>query len=225
MQKILLVEDEPSIADTLLFALKKESFESLHVSTISEAKNSLSKEKFNAIILDVGLPDGSGFDFCKEIRKESNIPILFLTARDDEIDRIVGLEIGADDYVTKPFSPREVTARIKAILRRSSLQTETETQNVHPLFNINHNKRLISFKGSQIELSRYEFGILEMLIRRPGFVFSRQQIMETVWEEPDMSLERTVDTHVKTIRSKIKEIDDSEEYIITHRGIGYSLKE
>lgn len=224
-KRILIVEDEPSIADTLTFSLESEGFEPIRVATLAGARQALSSSEFSAIVLDVGLPDGSGFDFLKELRKSHKTPVLFLTARDGEIDRVVGLEIGADDYVTKPFSPREVSARLRAIFRRVE-DSQQEPQQAPPTdFEIDRQKRRILFKGQALELSRYEFGILNLLLSRPGQVYSRQQIMEHVWEEPDMSLERTVDTHIKTIRGKIKAIESGSEVLVTHRGIGYSIKD
>jgi two-component system catabolic regulation response regulator CreB len=224
-KQILIVEDEPSIADTIVYALETEGFAPTRVATLAEARVALHKTCYSAIVLDVGLPDGNGFEFCKDLRKTSQTPVLFLTARNDEIDRIVGLEIGADDYVTKPFSPREVTARLKAIFRRveapAALGCELQQQG----FQVDEGKRQIHFRGQQLELSRYEFGILSLLLTRPGQVYSRQQIMEKVWEEPDMSLKRTVDTHMKTLRGKLKAIAPDEDVLITHRGVGYSIKE
>lgn len=221
-KKILVVEDEPGIADTLTYTLDKEGFDSKRVATIADAKETLRIDNFSAIVLDVGLPDGSGFDFCREIRKSNDIPVLFLTARSDEIDKIVGLEIGADDYVTKPFSPREVVARLNAILRRLQ-KTKIATESASS-FVVDSDKYKISYKSQNLDLSRYEFGILSLLLERKGQVYSRQQIMEKVWESPDMSLERTVDTHIKTIRAKLKKLSEK-ELLITHRGLGYSVKE
>jgi len=223
MNNILIVEDESSIAENLILVCDKENWKNFRVSTILEATKKFNEDVFNFIILDVGLPDGSGFDFCREIRKKSNIPVLFLTARDDEVDKVVGLEIGADDYMTKPFSPREVIARVKAILRRSQVYSK-DLSTPSKEFEIDSLKRTITFMGKILELSRYEFGILELLAKRPGQVFSRTQIMQQVWEEPDMSLERTVDAHVKSIQAKLKDIIET-EYLITHRGVGYSLKD
>ncbi len=221
-KKILVVEDERSIADTLIYTLEKEGFDPTRVPTISGAREAIGSSEFAAIILDVGLPDGNGFEFCKELRRNSNTPVIFLTARNDEIDKVVGLEIGGDDYVTKPFSPREVTARLNAILRRVSAPRKSS---LGAGFQVDTEKRRITFNDVSLKLSRYEYGILELLLNRPGQVYSRQQIMEHVWETPDMSLERTVDTHVKTIRSKLKDIEPKDEILITHRGIGYSVKD
>lgn len=222
-QEILIVEDEPSIADTLVFAIKNNGMTPTRVATLTEARQCLSENCYAAIILDVGLPDGSGFDFCKEIRQTLQTPVLFLTARSDEIDRVVGLEIGADDYITKPFSPRELVARVKAILRRTQDTSPQASPSAPQLFSIDKNKRQVSFKNQNLELSRYEYGTLELLLSQSERVFSRQQIMDHVWESPDMSLERTVDTHIKTIRQKLKKLD-GDALLITHRGVGYSIK-
>ncbi len=221
-QTILVIEDEPSIADTLIYTLEKEGFEPTRVATLLEARELLTVRSYSAIVLDVGLPDGNGFEFLKEIRRAHSTPVLFLTARSDEVDRIVGLEIGADDYITKPFSPREVSARVKAILRRTGLHpAEVASRSA---FIVEEDKRTIRYRDSVLELSRYEYGILSLLLKRPGQVYSRQQIMDHVWPSPDMSLERTVDTHIKTIRNKLKQIADG-DILITHRGVGYSIKD
>lgn len=225
--KILLFEDERNIAETLIYALKTEGFDPVHVTTGAEGLSRLSKEDFQLVILDIGLPDISGFEVCKRIRQFSSIPIFFLTARNSEIDKILGLEIGADDYITKPFSPREVTTRVKAIFRRiEHTQTEgkTETRFSRGPFQVDAVKFQITLNGKALELTRYEFGLLQTLLKAPGRVYSRAQLMEIVWDSPDMSLERTIDTHVKALRVKLREFD-AREFIVTHRGIGYSFDE
>ena len=227
--KILLLEDEPAIADTVIFALQKENFECVHASTITEAWDLVEKEQIDFAILDIGLPDGNGVDFCRELRNKGNtIPIIFLTARDEEIDRIVGLEVGGDDYLTKPFSPRELVTRVKVIQRRlnsySSIPKETpQVPTLNGEFQIDKDKHIVYFSSSELKLTRNEYGLLVFLIENSTKVFTRQQLMEAVWEEPASSLERTVDAHIKSIRKKISEIDSSKDYIITHRGFGYSL--
>lgn len=225
-KKILLVEDEPSIIDTVSYALSTEGFEPLVCKTAQEALSALSLHSPALGILDVGLPDMSGFDLCRQIRQSSLLPILFLTARSDEVDRVVGLEIGADDYMVKPFSPRELVARVRAILRRSSAPTESKEKTAisSSAFSIDEERVAISFKGSPLDLSRLEYKLLCVLIRNPGRVYSRDELMDRAWEEPDMSLARTVDTHIKTIRGKLRAIDPNADPIITHRGFGYSLK-
>lgn len=218
---ILIAEDESGIADSLIYALKTEGFASTWVQTGKDALSIVADKKCDFVILDIGLPDMSSFDVLKKIRQSSKIPVLCLTARSDEIDRILGLELGADDYVSKPFSPREVTARIKAVFRR----TESSDKNTDSPFQIDMNKRQITYFGKKLSLSRYEFDILVLFANRPGWIFERQKIMDLVWLEPDDSFDRTVDAHIKMLRAKLKAVNPDVDPIETHRGIGYSLKD
>jgi two-component system, OmpR family, catabolic regulation response regulator CreB len=227
MTHVLIIEDEPAIADTLIYACHEAGIQTTHHLLGHEAladlqKNNAQKNSFDCVLLDVGLPDMTGFDVCKQIRIFSNIPILFLTARNHEIDRIVGLEIGADDYVTKPFSPREVVARIKAILRRGAIQLKAQTQH-NQAFIVDDMANRIQYRNQFLVLTRYEFLLLKTLIKQPNRVFSRDQLMDLVWVNAEETLERTVDAHIKTLRAKLREIDAVSEAIITHRGMGYSL--
>jgi two-component system catabolic regulation response regulator CreB len=183
----------------------------------------LSDSSVDLIVLDIGLPDINGFDLLREIRKTRMTPIILLTARTAEIDRILGLEIGADDYVAKPFSPRELAARVKAVLRRSPGLVSAGTSKA--AFVVNTSKRTITFFGSGLELSKYEFDILKQLVERRGHVFSREQLMDLVWEQPETSLDRTVDAHIKNIRAKLRVVRPDLEPIVTHRGAGYSLRD
>ncbi len=227
---ILIVDDEPAIADTLAYALKGEGFASAHCALGGEALARLAPERaagFDLVVLDVGLPDMSGFDVCRQLRRHSDIPVLFLTARADEVDRIVGLELGGDDYVAKPFSPREVVSRIRAILRRLRPETRQPAVIDNPpenggRFAIDRAGLRIAFHGRWLDLTRYEYLLLALLLERPGRILSRPQIMEAVWQDGGESLERTVDTHIKTLRGKLRAVRD-EEVIHTHRGLGYSL--
>ena len=204
-KQILVVEDDPKIAETLIHVLNEQGFEATRVATILEAREVLKLNSFLAIVLDVGLPDGNGFEFCKELRKTNEIPILFLTSISDEVDKIVGLEIGADDYVTKPFSPREVSARLKAIIKRVK-EPIPVNQNIQ--FKVDEEKKRITYKGQLIETRPIEYEILKLLIKRPGRVFSRDEIIDYCWpDNPNMDSNRTVDTHIKTIRKKIGDID------------------
>jgi len=224
IQNVLVVEDEVGIAENITYALKTEGYDVVWCSTAEKAREQQLLNDFNLIIMDIGLPDGNGFDFCKEIRRTSTIPIIFLTARSSEIDRVVGLEIGADDYVVKPFSPRELCARVRAVLRRSVPSiSESETKPVQ--FDVNSERHEIRYHGTSLDLSRYEYRLLELFIQQPGRVFTRDQLMDQVWEEPEASLDRTVDTHIKMLRAKLKKITPEFDPIKTHRGIGYSLKE
>lgn len=223
---ILLVEDEPSIADNILFALKTEGFEPVWCATGAQALERFGRETFSLVILDVGLPDMNGFDLCRQVRAASTVPIVFVTARKDEIDRVVGLEIGADDYVVKPFSPRELTARIRAILRRTESHGGSPAAGpLPPMFAIDDERCEIRYHGEPLALSRYEFRLLKILAAKPGRVFSRDQLMDQAWEEPESSLDRTVDAHIKTLRGKLRAVRPAGDPIRTHRGMGYSLKD
>lgn len=224
--KILIVEDEPSIADNIVFALQLDGFHSEHQLLAAPALASLQNKTFDLVILDIGLPDINGFELCKRIREFSNIPIIFLTARADEIDRILGLELGADDYVTKPFSPRELSTRVKAILRRVS-RADTPVSSNSPIlygFDIDSDKASITYLSQKLELTRIEYYLLCKLIENPEHVFSREQLMQAAWDNPEHSLERAVDTHIKGLRAKLKRISDAHQPIKTHRGLGYSLE-
>jgi two-component system catabolic regulation response regulator CreB len=234
--RILIVEDEPAIADTLLYAFKTEGFDPEWCATGRAGLAALAAKPFALVVLDVGLPDGSGFEVCKEIRRQSAVPVIFLTARNAELDRVLGLELGGDDYLVKPFSPRELTARVKAVLRRTSagrtegeFQATRENQKVGegaaPVFAVDDERCTIRYRGAALELTRYEFRLLRMLVARPGRVYSREQLMATVWEDPGASLDRTVDAHIKMLRAKLRAIAPEADPIQTHRGLGYSLRE
>jgi len=221
--RILIVDDEPAIVDAIQYALETEGFETVCCTSGMPVLEALDEHLADLIVLDIGLPDISGFELCKEIRRKNPIPIIFLTARADEIDRIVGLEIGGDDYITKPFSPREVSARVKAVLRRTGANHH---DTVNPeTFSVNESKRQISYFGTVLDLSRYEYDILKTFIRRPGHVLSRDQLMNMVWEQPECSLDRTIDAHIKNIRAELRNIRPDIDPIITHRGTGYSLRD
>ena len=232
--RILIVEDEPGIADTLQYALRTDGFEPAWVATGEEAvalvQASSPQERPALVILDVGLPDTNGFEVFKRIRALADIPVVFLTARSDEIDRVVGLELGADDYVAKPFSPRELVARVRTVLRRA---TKPAAAPVAPVvaaepalpIAVDDGRRQIRFYGQLLELSRYEYGLLKTLVSRPGHVFSRDTLLERVWDDATESLDRTVDAHVKTLRAKMKIVAPTLEPIKTHRGTGYALAE
>jgi len=224
--KILLVEDETSIADNVRVALESEGMRVHHQKTAQEGYQAFESGRYDLLILDVGLPDESGFELCKKIRARSaSAPVIFLTARSDEVDKIVGFEIGADDYLTKPFSPRELLARIKAVSKRLHPRSpQTPTQKLGSL-EIDHEKFRVRLDGVTLELSRYEFKLLHTLLNRPGVVFSRSQLMQAVWDDPDMSLERTIDTHIKSIRAKLRAVRPDLNLIETHRGLGYSIKD
>jgi len=220
---ILIVEDEPAIADSIAYALRTDGFEPLHVS-LGEKALAVMRTPPGAmpdlIVLDVGLPDMNGFEVCRQLRQFSNVPVIFLTARSDEIDRIVGLEIGADDYVTKPFSPRELVARIRVVLRRL---TPAPPAAAPARFELRAHEARVVYCGQALDLTRYEYLLLKTLIEHPAHVLSRAQLMDRVWADAPDTLDRTVDAHVKSLRAKLRLIDPASDPIQTHRGMGYSL--
>lgn len=234
---ILVVEDEPAIADTILYALTTEGFQVKWAQSGADARTMFSAERFNLIVLDVGLPDANGFELFKELREVRDVPAIFLTARSGEVDKVVGLELGADDYVTKPFSPRELAARVRSVLRRARTK-EIELKPVpHPMpepkaelsatvpFVVDESRLEIRYFGEPLELTRYEFKLLKVFIDRPGRVLSREQLLDMVWDDPLSSIDRTVDAHVKSLRAKMRAVNSKHEPIRTHRGTGYALKE
>lgn len=226
-QRVLVVEDEPSILDTVLYALETEGLLAVGCGTCDAAKRLFESASFDLAILDVGLPDGNGMDLCKHLRSRSSMPVIFLTARSSEVDRIVGLEIGGDDYVVKPFSPRELTARVKAVLRRShSVAPQVDLRNVKPshALCIDETTLQATFFGEALLLSATEFRLLQTLSRHPGRVFSREQLMNLAWEDPCSAMERTVDAHVKALRQKLRTVREDVDPIMTHRGFGYSYR-
>jgi two-component system catabolic regulation response regulator CreB len=224
---VLLVEDEPSIADAVLYALESEGVTCTWASTGSAALGQVEKEQPSLVLLDIGLPDINGFDLFKKIRAKSDAAIIFLTSRSAEIDQVLGLELGAEDYVTKPFSPRVLSARVRAQLRRkidtSKKAPQAENASTDP-FTIDEAAHRIALRGKWLDFSRYEYGVLLTLLRKPSHIFSRDQLMEIVWASPEESFDRTVDTHIKVIRQKIKAIENNLNPIKTHRGIGYSYE-
>jgi two-component system catabolic regulation response regulator CreB len=244
--RILVVEDEPGIADTIRYALATDGFEPTCVGTGAEAFAMLGSASAAAdgataapialVILDVGLPDVNGFELFKRLQQFTAVPVVFLTARSDEIDRVVGLELGADDYVAKPFSPRELVARVRTILRRAAraaganpapaaaagVAIGSSPAAVAPL-RVDAERRLIHYYGRPLDLSRYEFGLLGTLASRPGRVWTRDELLAQVWGVDSDSFDRTVDAHVKTVRAKLKAIAPEVEPIVTHRGTGYAL--
>jgi two-component system, OmpR family, catabolic regulation response regulator CreB len=223
--RILIVEDEPGIADTLQYALRTDGFEPAWAATGEDALAQMRTQLPSLVVLDVGLPDINGFELFKRLRELGDVPVVFLTARNDEIDRVVGLELGADDYVPKPFSPRELVARVRSILRRAAKTASAAPAAAVLPIQIDDGRRQIRFYGKPLELSRYEYGLLKTLASRPGHVFTRDVLLERVWDDPGESLDRTVDAHVKTLRAKMKAIAPGLDPIRTHRGTGYALAE
>ncbi|MBV8273083.1 MAG: two-component system response regulator CreB [Cupriavidus sp.] len=226
---ILVVEDESAIADTILYALCTDGMHAEHCTLGSEALIRLRAQQQDLVVLDVGLPDINGFEVCRTLRTFSDVPVIFLTARHEEIDRIVGLEIGADDYVVKPFSPRELAARVRVILRRAR-QAEPVAALVMPAaeqaeaFRHDPEGARVAYWGQWLDLTRYEYRLLALLVQHPGRIYARAQLMDLVWHDALDTVDRIVDTHVKTLRAKLREVDPMGEPIRTHRGMGYSLE-
>jgi two-component system catabolic regulation response regulator CreB len=217
---ILIVEDEISIAENLIYALETENFSTTHLSIGATVVETLKSSQVDLVVLDVGLPDIMGFDVCRQIRSFSAVPILFLTARNSEIDHVLGLELGADDYVTKPFSPRELAARIRAILRRSS-DSKQEKPNKSLLVH-NSIAMSISCAGALLELTAHEYKLLATFMSQPGRTFTRDQLLERAWEDPGSAMDRTIDAHIKSLRAKLRDASGlCSEVIQTRRGLGY----
>lgn len=217
MSRVLLVEDEPQIAASLRELLEREGYEVMVATTIAAAKRAL-QEPLDVMLLDWRLPDGEGIDLLKELRKTSDLPVLMVTARVDVIDRVLGLEIGADDYVTKPVEPRELLARVKARLRRVRAAPPEPTVVVGGGVRLDKETREVMFGGAAVELTRMEFGLLALLLEHPGRVFSREELLNRVWGYDRTPTTRTVDTHVVQLRTKLRA-----DLIESVRGIGYRL--
>lgn len=224
--QVLLVEDEPAIADAVLYALESEGVACVWASTGEAALRHVRDSAPKMVLLDIGLPDINGLDLFRQIRAISNASIVFLTSRSSEIDQVLGLELGADDYITKPFSPRVLSARVRLQLRRDTTShfAPHSTKPSTTLFQADEDKRRITLRGQLLDLSRYEYGLLLLLMQNPSRTYSREQLMQLVWASPDESFDRTVDTHIKVLRQKIRAVDASLNPIKTHRGVGYSFE-
>ncbi len=223
---ILIAEDEAAIADTVLYALRSEGLAAEHCLLGREVAPRVQAGGIDVVVLDVGLPDGSGFDVCRQLRAFSDVPVIFLTARNEEIDRVLGLELGADDYITKPFSPRELVARVRARLRRqhrAAMPAAQEGWTRQGQFEIDREGHRIRYRGQALDLTRYEHALLAALLQRPGAILNRAQLMERGWDSDADSMDRTVDTHIKTLRGKLRAAGAEADPIRTHRGLGYSI--
>jgi two-component system, OmpR family, catabolic regulation response regulator CreB len=224
---ILLVEDEPAIADTVVYALSTDGFVPHWVTSGEAALAAAASSTLALAIVDIGLPDINGLELFRRLQAaHPALPVIFLTARSGEIDRVVGLELGADDYVAKPFSPRELVARVRTVLRRAQRPAAAPESPAAPAaFAVDDERKLIRFHGVALDLSRIEYRLLKVLIERPGRVFSRDELMERAWDDPGAAFDRTVDAHVKMLRAKLRAVAPDEDPIVTHRGMGYSLRE
>ena len=222
-RKILIVDDEKNIVDILKFNLKKEGFDTVEAYDGKQALDMVEREKPDLILLDIMLPEYDGFTVCKKIRQTMNTPILMLTAREEEVDKVLGLELGADDYITKPFSPRELMARVKANLRR----IVEDTQKVQSEFltcgdlTIDVTRYEIRREGEAVELTLREFELVKFLAMQKGQIFSRESLLEKVWGYEYYGDVRTVDVTVRRLREKLEKVPSKPEYILTKRGVGY----
>ena len=223
-QRILIIEDEPDIRKTLEYNISREGYKVVSASSLSEGKEQINSSDFSLILLDLMLPDGSGLDLCREIKSDkdkSSTPIIILTAKDDEVDKVVGFELGADDYVTKPFSVRELILRIKAILKRGESKKETlEVQRQFGELTMNIDSHEVFVNSEQIILTALEFRLLRQLVDRRGRVQSRDQLLSDVWGYSAEVTTRTVDTHIKRLREKLGTMG---KYVQTIRGVGYKF--
>lgn len=224
-KRLLVVDDEPDILELTRFALAKEGFEVDTAATGDEAIAALRRHRPDLVVLDLMLPDRPGTEVCRLMRADASladIPVIMLTARSDEIDRVVGFELGADDYVTKPFSPRELCLRVKAILRRGRASDDTPEQLSHHDLSLDLERHQCHYRDAEIVLTAKEFQLLACLLRRPGRVMTRERLLEEVWGEGIAVTHRTVDTHMKRLREKL---GGASELIDTVRGVGYRFQE
>ena len=224
---VLVVDDDEVIAGLIRDTLEPEGYAVAAAGSAAAAREALGGAPCDLIILDIGLPDGNGFDLCREIRAKSDIPIIFLTGRSDEVDRVLGLEIGGDDYITKPFSPRELLARIRVIekwIPRDGRRSAAPGGVAGP-FRIDERRQAIFYRDAELALTRYEYFILRILVSHPGWTFSREKLMELAWPAPHASDLRTVDAHIKSIRAKLKAVAPQFDPIATKHGFGYFLKD
>lgn len=222
--QVLLLEDDPAIARTICYALEREGIAVTHSLLIADARRQWGNRSFDVLLMDVGLPDGNGLDWCRELRSAGSIaPVLVLSARGEEMDKVLGLELGADDYLTKPFSPRELLARTRALLRRSrQFQPAAQAQPAAAL-QIDEQGQRALVHAKTLDLTRREYQLLQCLVQGAGRILSREHLLEQIWGLDSESTDRTVDTHIKTLRAKLREHLPDKEIIATHRGLGYSL--
>jgi two-component system, OmpR family, response regulator RegX3 len=225
--RVLVVEDEVSYSDTLSYMLRKEGFEVSIAETGPAALTEFDRTGADIVLLDLMLPEMSGTEVCRQLRQRSAVPIIMVTARDSEIDKVVGLEIGADDYVTKPYSPRELVARIRAVLRRNAKETATEaappTLSAGPV-RMDVDRHVVTVSGTAVQLPLKEFELLELLLRNAGRVLTRGQLIDRVWGADYVGDTKTLDVHIKRLRSKIEPEPPTPRHIVTVRGLGYKFE-
>jgi DNA-binding response OmpR family regulator len=227
--RILLVDDEHSIQKLLTYPLLKEGYDVVAAGTGREALERFREGDFDLVVLDVMLPQMDGFDVCRELRSRSSVPIILLTAKAEEFDKVLGLELGADDYITKPFSVREFRSRVKAVLRRAERAQNGDLAGEEPVTHgdllVDHQKRAVSIRGEPVRLTYVEFEILSVLASSPGRVFSRTMLLERMWGDSNYRDPRTIDVHIRHLREKLERDPKEPEYIFTVRGVGYHFRD
>ena len=226
--RILLVDDERSVQTLLTYPLRKDGYDVITASTGQEALDRFREGQFDLVVLDVMLPEVDGYDVCRRLRAESAVPIIMLTAKAEELDKVLGLELGADDYITKPFSMREFRSRVKAVLRRAELSRNgdvVEEPLVHDELTIDFAKRSVELRAEPIRLTYVEFEILSALARSPGRVFSRSMLLERLWGDSSYRDPRTIDVHIRHLREKLERDPAAPELIFTVRGVGYHFRD
>ena len=226
MSKILIVEDEEALSDPLAFLLGREGFQTIVVDNGLDALPVFDREGADLVLLDVMLPGMSGMEVCRKLREVSSVPIIMLTAKDSELDKVLGLELGADDYVTKPYSARELIARIRAVLRRRSAETDSATESVlqgGPV-RMDIDRHVVTVNGEEISMPLKEFELLEILLRNVARVMTRGQLIERVWGADYVGDTKTLDVHIKRLRSKIEPDSSAPQYVVTVRGLGYKFE-
>jgi two-component system, OmpR family, response regulator RegX3 len=223
--RVLVVEDEESFSDALSYMLRKEGFEVAIASTGPDALDTFERNGADLVLLDLMLPGLPGTEVCRELRARSNVPVIMLTAKDSEVDKVVGLELGADDYVTKPFSSRELVARIRAVLRRQGDVEELApaTLEAGPV-RMDVERHIVSVNGGSVQLPLKEFELLEVLLRNAGRVLTRMQLIDRVWGADYVGDTKTLDVHIKRLRAKIEPTPSDPRYIVTVRGLGYKFE-
>jgi DNA-binding response OmpR family regulator len=226
---ILLVDDEDSVRKVLAFPLERDGFAVIQAADGEEALEKFAAQTIDLVVLDIMLPRLDGLEVCKRLRATSTVPIIMLTARDDELDKVIGLELGADDYITKPFSIREFRSRVRALLRRAraphAAESEGEARIEHDALVIDVPRRVVEVRGAPVQLTYVEFELLRTLAASPGRVFSRRMLLEALWKSADYRDPRTIDVHVRHLREKLEEEPRTPQYILTVRGVGYRFRD
>lgn len=224
MTRVLIVEDEESYRDALSYLLRKEGYEVIEAADGKSGLEEFERNGADIVLLDLMLPNKSGIEVCREIRKTSQVPVIMVTAKDSEVDKVVGLEIGADDYVTKPYSPRELIARIAAVLRRTSPEVQVEEDVIeYGEVRLDAARHSVTVRGKEVIFPLREFELLELLLRNHGRVLTRDQIIDRVWGADYFGDTKTLDVHIKRIRSKIEEDPANPKLLVTVRGLGYKF--